>query len=486
MPANRNTGWVADIEFVFAECVRIQNAISSAVKNNPASLQDLPKEDMWGDLPHPDGRGPLMCGRSANQRLWRLAEQAVKYSDAVGTIEIGPVHNALGKILVQRFLTERRPIDERQAERALASAVREAKGARMDRTHYVPCRLMYSKGPSSFTIGPVTFQARERFNELMASHFEEYARRDGEDWQKKLDERLLADARHYYDGFTWVGEVHILNCDGGTSLERARMAVIGAVNLVHVLFGSYHTRRMEIGGPRLETDRRAHMSLDPKYRLYVSCSSASTSAVGFPDDWQRFLEGEDMAVLLRGAQKALEAIVNPAIKRPVGTRLLDSAAWFGEAVREESPAAQIIKAVTALERLVLTSEHEEIKKTVSQRGAAIRYHPADSKTFEELESELAEAYVMRSRLAHGSLSPFDPEVAAFAPVCLNRIEQVICWGLGLFESQGLFERDLTTRQLAEGFEGLIAFAQNRDAAPRDVHLLKRYLAYGPTAPLQIP
>jgi hypothetical protein len=51
--------------------------------------------------------------------------------------------------------------------------------------------------------------------------------------------------------------------------------------------------------------------------------------------------------------------------------------------REESPAAQIIKAVTALERLVLTSEQEEIKKTVSQRGAAIRYHPVDSKTFED-------------------------------------------------------------------------------------------------------
>jgi hypothetical protein len=103
MPANRNAGWVTDIEFVFAECVRIQTAISDAVKNKPASLKDLPKEDMWGDLPHPDGRGPLMCGRAANQRLWRLSEQAVKYSDAVGTIEIEPVHKALGKIWSSAF-----------------------------------------------------------------------------------------------------------------------------------------------------------------------------------------------------------------------------------------------------------------------------------------------------------------------------------------------------------------------------------------------
>jgi hypothetical protein len=464
MPENRKAEWVTDIEFVFAECVRIRTAIADAIKTDPASLQNLPKEDMWGDLPGPDGKGPLMCGQAANRRLWRLAEQAVKYSDAVGTIEIAPVHKALGKILVQRFLTERRDLDEQQAEKALSSAVKEAKRDRIDRTHYIPCRLMYSKGPASFAIGPVTFHAREKFNELMVPHFEGYERRDGEDAQKKHDAQMLADARHYYDGFTWVGEVKVLNCDSGTSLARARMAVTGAVNLVHILFGSYHTRRMDIGGPRLENDRRAQMSLDPRHGLYISCSSASTSAVGFEDDWGKFLEGEDMEVLLRGAHKALETVVNPAVKRTLGSRLLDSAAWFGDAVREESPAAQITKAVTALETLVLTSEHEDIKKTVCQRGAAIRYDPADARTFEELESELGEAYVMRSRLTHGSLSPFDPEVAAFAAVCLQRIEQVICRALGLFESHGLFDRELTNRQLAEGFDGLISFAQNRDAA----------------------
>jgi Apea-like HEPN len=162
-------------------------------------------------------------------------------------------------------------------------------------------------------------------------------------------------------------------------------------------------------------------------------------------------------------------VVNPAITRTLGSRLLDSAAWFGDAVREESPAAQIIKAVTALERLVLTSEHEDIKKTVSQRGAAIRYDPGDTKTFEELEGELAEAYVMRSRPAHGSLSPFDPDVAAFAPACLHRIEQVICWGLGLFESRGLFDRELTNGQLAEGLDRRISFAQKRDATPAMIY-----------------
>jgi hypothetical protein len=75
--------------------------------------------------------------------------------------------------------------------------------------------------------------------------------------------------------------------------------------------------------------------------------------------------------------------------------------------------------------------------------------------------------VKARRLAHGSLSPFDPKVVVFAPTCLHRIEQVICWGLGLFESHGLFDRELTNRQLAEGFDGLISFAQKRDTALGD-------------------
>jgi hypothetical protein len=466
MCTNRNAGWVADIEFVFAECLRIQRAISDALKSNPANLKNLPREDMWGDLPGPDGKGPLTCGRAANRRLWRLAEQAIKHSDAVGTIEIEPVHKALGKILVQRFLTERLKITEKEVQRALSAAVKEAKRARVDRTHYVPCRLMYNKGPNNFAIGPVSFHTREQFNERMAAHFETYGRHDGEDWQKEHDAHLLADARHYYDGFTWVGEVTILNCDGGTSLERAQMAVTGAVNLLHVLFGSYQTRRMHIGGPRLETDRRARISFDHKHGLSISNSSSSTSAVGFDESWGKFLEGEEMAFLLGAANKTLETVVNPAVKRGAGSRLLDAAAWFGDAAREASPAAQIIKAVTALERLVMTSEHNDIKKTVSRRGAAIRFEPDDGKTFEELESELGEAYVMRSRLAHGSLSPFDPEVAAFAPVCLHRIEQVVRWGLGLFEAHGLFDRELTNGQLAEGFDALVVSAQQRSAAPR--------------------
>jgi hypothetical protein len=208
---------------------------------------------------------------------------------------------------------------------------------------------------------------------------------------------------------------------------------------------------MNVAGPRMADDM----------------SSSATSAVGFQEGWDALLDGEGAAILLQGAAKALEPLVNPAVKRPMGMRLADAAAWFGDAVREATPAAQIVKAVTGLEALVMTDEHDDIANTLCARAAAIAYHPQEKKSFPALESELREAYDKRSRLAHGSLSPFDPEVDEYAPACLHLTEQVICAGLELFESQGLMENQTTTKELGRGFDKLVEWVKvhsaNRDA-----------------------
>jgi Apea-like HEPN len=318
--------------------------------------------------------------------------------------------------------------------------------------------------PDTFAIGSVTFTTVTKFNQQMAAKFDAYVRRDCSPLETEIDEGLLADARHYFDGFTWVGEVKVRNCDAGTSKMRGQLAVTAALNFVHVLFGSYHTDRMMGAGSRMDKDRRAHMTMNDAGRIDISCSSSAASAVGFSNGWGRLLEGESMEVLLSGAGKSLEPLVNPAVRRPLGTRLTDAVGWFGDAVREEAPAAQIVKAVTALETLVMTDEHEEIASLLSARAAALCYDPQQEKTFEELNATMLHAYDMRSRLAHGSLSPLDAEVAAYAPECLHWAERVICGGLGLLESHGLLDRTLTRKQLAEGMTCLVEWAKSDSAA----------------------
>jgi hypothetical protein len=87
----------------------------------------------------------------------------------------------------------------------------------------------------------------------------------------------------------------------------------------------------------MDKDRRAHMTMNDAGRIDIFCSSSAASAVGFSNGWGRLLEGESMEVLLSGAGKSLEPLVNPAVRRPLGTRLTDAVGWFGDAVREEAP-----------------------------------------------------------------------------------------------------------------------------------------------------
>jgi Apea-like HEPN len=443
------------LSFVFDECARVHQLI---LNTPPGKLKDLPRSDISGDLPHPNGRGQITCSAAGIQRLRQLAEQALLNSDAVGTLEPERVYRALRTIVVDRFLKQQTPIDERNVEKAMASTVKLAKRDRANTVHYFPCRLMYTAKPDSFSIGAVTFMTAAQFNQRMRDKFEAYARGDGSK-DMKTEEGLLEDARHYYDGFTWIGKVEVLGCDPGTSKMRGQLAVTAALNFIHVIFGSYHTDRMIVGGPRMQNDRRAHITIDSRGKIDVSCSWSATSAVGFHEGWEQLLEKETAPLLVSAAGKALEPLRNPAVKRPIAARLTDAVGWFGDAVREESPAAQVVKAVTALEALVMTGERNEIAAELSARATALCFDPERDGSFEEVLGEMSNAYDMRSRLAHGSLSPFDAEVIRYAPRCLYWAERGIGGALVLFESHGLLDRDLSRKQLKVGMARLIEAAK---------------------------
>jgi hypothetical protein len=284
----------AVIDFVLAECARFHELTS---RMKPAEfIQKISKADFSAALPLSSGR-KILCGAEALRRLHHLATITLRESDAAGTVEAEKVYRALKRLIAHRFIEQGLPTEsDRIAEvlHALHAAIDEAKGARSDAVHFIPCRLIHGQEPSPLIIGPVTFHARAAFNERLAPHFVEYVQSSDSDQQRAIAETLLSDARHYYDGFSWIGEVRILNCDPEISKERADLAVTAAVDVLHVLFGAYATGRMAIGGPRLEPDRRAHFHFDAEGRLDVSCSSNATSEVGFRDGWKDFFRRESL------------------------------------------------------------------------------------------------------------------------------------------------------------------------------------------------
>jgi hypothetical protein len=446
----------ADIHFVLTEAARIQEQIDADPRK---WLKTAPRDDIFVSLKMPDGKGDLFCGADAYRRLRGLSDRTLQASDAARTVESDKVFTALREIVLQRFVVEKRPINERQVDKALAEAVRRAKTVRVDRIHFIPCRLMYAKKPSEFTIGAVTFRTKESFVEVM-----------GPDYQAYLAEASLTrhpdylkSAKEYYGAFGWVAEVEIKSCDYEVSRERAMMAVTAAVDMLHVIFGAYHTRRMFVGGPSTPEDDRAHMSRTRKSGLHISISQSATAAVGFQDGWGEFLKRSDISYLMEAAAKVIEPIADPAVNRPLGLRISDAAAWFGLAVREEAAASRIVKAVTALERLVMTDGDNDKSDTLSQRCAAMLYDYGGDLDFDENVVKLKKAYDLRSRLVHGSLSPFDPDVRQGVHACLDICERVLCAGLAFFHGNGLFERAISNNKLAVGFGKLVEAVKSAKA-----------------------
>jgi hypothetical protein len=226
---------------------------------------------------------------------------------------------------------------------------------------------------------------------------------------------------------------------------------------------------MVVGGPAITHDKRGAISI-VEDDLQFSASYRGPGAVGFNDGWIEMLDNPDGRSMIELCGVALEAAVDPALDWPLSDRFLDAAHWFGEAVRERSPAAKVIKYVTALERMFMTDERDNITDTISERIATFCANPSVPDDFSRLEGTARRAYDLRSKLAHGSMSPRD--TAAYEGVRLGAElgRDALLNGLLAFSVQGLREESVTSKKLSRWFQSCVAdFAKVRErlnAAPQ--------------------
>jgi hypothetical protein len=211
---------------------------------------------------------------------------------------------------------------------------------------------------------------------------------------------------------------------------------------------------MIIGGPAITQDRRGTISI-VEGDLRFSASYGGPGSVGFKDDWITLLDNPQGRVVLELCGVALEAAIDPTIDRPLSDRFLDAAHWFGEAVRERAPAAKVIKYVTALERMFMTDERDNIADTISQRVAAFCFDPSVPGDFERLEAKSRRAYDVRSKLAHGSMSPRDTAAYEGVRIGAELSKDALLNGLAAFTADGLREEGISPRKVARWFQSCV-------------------------------
>jgi hypothetical protein len=121
---------------------------------------------------------------------------------------------------------------------------------------------------------------------------------------------LLRDqAVNYYMGFKWVAEVQVRGCDQEVSLKRAELAVSSAVNVLHLLLGTFYSDSMRVGGPRLEPDLRGRISRGGDGAVEIILSRAPVGQLLDSRWWEFICTGDGGTTLdLPGQRSKLQRI----------------------------------------------------------------------------------------------------------------------------------------------------------------------------------
>ena len=441
------TNYIQDIEFILSEVSRVSQM-------DIAEIRKLPLADSMAMLPHTSGQGSMLCGIKAYRRLQSIAERVTSNSEYAGRINSDTVFEHLKLIIVERFLKESRPVDQKQVARATSWALKKSANKLIDLTHYIPCHLGHTETPDWFSIGPVRFiQCKNALMELKPALDGYLSKRDAD---PDTGKRLLDETTKYYQSFGWVGEIKVEKCEPSVSREIADRMIQNALDCLHLFLGAAYSNHMRVGGPYFSTDKRGHIRLGPDGNVDISISVDWLSH-HLSEGWWESLNQESAKGLLFLAGVAIVEGNDLSTPTPLAQRFLDALYWYGEAVRDTSQAARAIKYVTAMERVLTTKKEEDVLETFSQRGASLSFQPEDD-DYSELKKRFKDIYDLRSRLVHGARSPHKSGMGQGLREAESLAKLVLLRSLVFFGEKGLNASDVSPQQLDENYETLIDWA----------------------------
>jgi hypothetical protein len=241
--------------------------------------------------------------------------------------------------------------------------------------------------------------------------------------------RLVDETTEYFEEFNWLAIVTIPTCNIQVSRKRVERAVEAALDVLKLFFARLHGKVLRqghsMGLPRKTAKLTREMNgvFDFSYGYNTQDTPAGK-------DWMRVLTSPN-DFHFRAAASAVHACCEPEKMSPLLQRFLDALAWYGQGVSEPETSVQIVKYVAALERLTITKKLESgLTDAVVTRTALLTCGEKDG--YEAAREEADRVYEWRSRLMHGSVSPFDRELEFIAPLA-ERLTRVALFGsLALF------------------------------------------------------
>lgn len=205
------------------------------------------------------------------------------------------------------------------------------------------------------------------------------------------------------DSFNCLLSITITKCSNKMSKNRAQNVAEFIYGVIKVFTTSYELKANQLNLMNNPTKNNINH--------YVALSGDEYWVGGsysFDEDLQDFWNSfeydleTDLGLIIK--ELTLQA-ASPSSKECLADRLIDAFYWFGDASRDNNSSAQVVKLVTAMERLVTMKngeKNEGITKNFCRRVSCLIaiYHSE----IDKWHSKAEKAYSLRSDLVHGSQS----------------------------------------------------------------------------------
>lgn len=389
MPLTKATAAAA---FVVSEIDRIS---SLPVEDRMARLRQQKLQAFHGFLwGHPD-YNPLECGAEAADRFEAILDLAnVRHPDLLQDCSRRTLHRALVFAFVERYVRMRKVVDASSVSAVVDAASGHARKTLAARLIALPCRLWSEAGPDAIEIGPVTIMRADRFLSDPSIRWPEGENNRG----------LLQVARDFASKAGWVAVVEIPPTDQTIAQSRAENAADAALNVLRLLLGPDRTRRLRRARSWGPPAQHSHFEVLQDRSANISTTFAGDDELMWAN-WPEYVFEGDRNTVRLWAGAAIHGITCPMDSVPLQQRFIDALKWYGDGVVETSDAGRLIKCVFSWERLVITKKQAELERTVVERASQL-CELTNGVRGDELRRDLGELYDTRSRLAHGSKSPF--------------------------------------------------------------------------------
>jgi len=208
---------------------------------------------------------------------------------------------------------------------------------------------------------------------------------------------------HSHTSFNCLLSITIPKCSNKMSESRAQNVAKFIYGVIEVFTASYRLKANQIN--LINSPTKSDMS----HHIVSNCdeywiSGSYSFGEDLQDFWNSFEEDLETDLGLVIKKLTLQA-VSPSNKEILADRLIDAFHWFGDASRDSNSSAQVIKLVTALERLVTVKDEEKnraITENFCRRVSCLVaiYHGE----IDEWYNKSKKTYKLRSDLVHGSQS----------------------------------------------------------------------------------